>query len=205
LIRYELRPPFSLERLRERADGKIEVGFKKPLADGTMGMALTPVAFLRRLASLVPPPGAHDTSYFGVLAAHSKWRRRLVKPRRPDPELCRVHPGLATDEDAVSTLPGQDDGLEAEAGAEPPERNIRWADLLKRVFGVDVLKCPCGGTRKAKACVRDPEKARETLQELGLWKEPVQVAKARGPPQGEFFDRQSGCDGVDPPAADHAA
>ena len=131
--------------------------------------------------------------------------RRLVKPRRLEPERCRAHPGLAEEEAVVSTLPGQDEGLEAEAGAEPPERYIRWAELMRRVFAVDVLKCPCGGTRKVKACVRDPEKARETLQELGLWKEPVQVAKARAPPQGEFFDRHSSCDGVDPPAADDAA
>jgi hypothetical protein len=29
----------------------------------------------------------------------------------------------------------------------PRKRRLPWADLLKRVFGDDVLQCPCGGRR----------------------------------------------------------
>jgi len=65
-LRYVLRPPFALKRMRELPSGKIE---------------LAPMALLRRLASIVPPPGSHDTSYFGFLAAHSRRRRR--DDRRP--------------------------------------------------------------------------------------------------------------------------
>jgi hypothetical protein len=112
-----------------------------------------------------------------------------------------VHPGLTQDDEPASTLPVEVEAPEAAAAeSEGPERYISWAELMKRVHGLEVLKCPCGGTKKVKARVRDPQKARERLVELGLWKEPPRVAKARGPPQGEFFDRRSECDGVDPPA-----
>jgi hypothetical protein len=34
----------------------------------------------------------------------------------------------------------------------PPRKpRLPWADLLKRVFGDDVLQCPCGGRRKVVA------------------------------------------------------
>jgi hypothetical protein len=72
---------------------------KRPLGNGVATIELTPMALLRRLASIVPPSGSHDTSYFGVFAAHSKWRRQLARPRRKDPEDCQTHPRLrsATD------------------------------------------------------------------------------------------------------------
>jgi hypothetical protein len=94
LLRYVLRPPFALERMRQLPSGKIELGLKRPLGNGLATIELTPMALLRRLASIVPPPGNRDTSYFGVFAAHSKWRRQLVRPRRKDPEDCQTHPGL---------------------------------------------------------------------------------------------------------------
>ena len=94
LLRYVLRPPFALERMRQLPSGKIELGLKRPLGNGLATIELTPMALLRRLASIVPPPGNHDTSYFGVFAAHSKWRRQLVRPRRKDPEDCQTHPWL---------------------------------------------------------------------------------------------------------------
>jgi hypothetical protein len=51
LIRYVLRPPLSLERLKELPNGNIEVGFKRAHANGTTGIELKPMALMRRLAS----------------------------------------------------------------------------------------------------------------------------------------------------------
>jgi hypothetical protein len=67
---------------------------------------------------------------------------------------------------------------------------MRWAleqdDDVQRV--VDVLRCPCGGTRVVTVFVDDPNVLREVLGKLGLPREAPAVAKARGPPQQEFFD-----------------
>jgi hypothetical protein len=50
-----------------------------------------------------------------------------------------------------------------------------------------------------------PEKILEGLEKLGLWSKAPPLAKARRPPQEEFFERPSDADGVDPPPPDFAA
>jgi len=178
--------------------------FKHPLADGTAALELEPLALLRRLASLVPPPGSHDTAYFGIFAAHSADRRRFVRAKRVDPEECRGHAGLDEHEEEISTIPASVDP-DPEAAAEAiPEHYVRWADLLRKVFDIDVLACPCGGRRKVVDLVSEPEEIRKTLDRLGLKTEPLEPSKARLPPQDEMFHPRSLCDGVDPPAPDDA-
>ena len=70
-----------------------------------------------RLASLIPRPRANLIRYHGVFAPNSKWRAAVVQQ-----------------------------AVKAEAvGVEPRPRGrhwIAWSDLLRRVFEIDVLKCP---------------------------------------------------------------
>ena len=52
-----------------------------------------------------------------------------------------------------------------------PQRPVRWrwADLLDRVFAVDVLACPrCGGRMRIFATIDDPPVVRRILAHLGL-------------------------------------
>lgn len=61
-----------------------------------------------------------------------------------------------------------------------------WAELLKRVFLVDVLTCPrCGGERKVLAAIHDPAAIRKVLEALGLPFEVPVLAAARPPPPGQ--------------------
>jgi hypothetical protein len=54
-------------------------------------------------------------------------------------------------------------------------RRLAWADLLRRVFAVDVLECPrCGGRMRPLATIHPPEATRGILECLGL--------PARAPP-----------------------
>jgi hypothetical protein len=54
-------------------------------------------------------------------------------------------------------------------------RRLAWADLLRRVFAVDVLECPrCGGRMRPLATIHPPEATRAILQCVGL--------PARAPP-----------------------
>jgi hypothetical protein len=57
LARYGARPPFALERFGRRADGSITYRIKK-LAHGAREKVrvMTPLEFLARLATLIPPP-----------------------------------------------------------------------------------------------------------------------------------------------------
>ena len=132
-----------------------------------------------------------------------------MRPARKEAELCRSHPGCEPGREQVTTLPDQIDPLfgreEQLGGEEPQEAYIPWAKLMKRVHRIDVLKCPCGGTRKVKSYVTDPEKIREGLEKLGLRGEAPKIAKARRPAQEEIFDRTPDSDGLDPPSPDYAA
>jgi hypothetical protein len=72
-----------------------------------------------------------------------------------------------------------------------PPRRYPWADLLRRVFGTEVLICPrCGGRRKVLAAIHDPESIRKVLGAMGLSAEVPVFLPARSPPrQGELeFD-----------------
>jgi len=57
---------------------------KRPSPTGQTHLVFAPVAFLRRLAALVPPPRANLVRYFGVFAPKARVRPRVV-PALPPP------------------------------------------------------------------------------------------------------------------------
>ncbi len=61
-----------------------------------------------------------------------------------------------------------------------------WADLLRRVFEVDVLVCPCGGRRRMTAMITQPPTIRRILSHLGLQTTGPSLAPARPPPEPVF-------------------
>jgi len=82
-----------------------------------------------------------------------------------------VGPGAAADVSAA-TAPGREpaspQSADPPASAAPPRR-WRWAELLQRVFAVDVLACPnCGGRMRLIATIEDPRVVRRILTHLGL-------------------------------------
>ena len=62
-------------------------------------------------------------------------------------------------------------------------RRLPWAELLRRVFADDILRCACGGARIITAFVADGPAARAALDALGLESQPAALAPARAPPQ----------------------
>ena len=61
-------------------------------------------------------------------------------------------------------------------------RYIAWADLLKRVYDLDSLRCcRCGGRLKFISVIMDLAVARKILESLGQPFEPPTVARARAP------------------------
>ena len=58
------------------------------------------------------------------------------------------------------------------APSKPPpvrQRNYTWAELMKRVFLVDVLQCErCRGPMKIIAAIHPPDATRKILEHLGL-------------------------------------
>jgi len=161
LGRYVCRPPFADDQLSETNDGRVAVELKRPRANGATHAFMTPVAFLRRLTSLIPPAGMNLTRYFGILAPASKHRSKVV----PQPEV-------ELDISSATAEPVQ-----------PPRRDgLDWASLLRRVYEVDALACACGGRIRIIAVIESPAVIRRILNHLGLPSEPAIIAPARGPP-----------------------
>jgi len=72
--------------------------------------------------------------------------------------------------------------------AKPPPsgtrcRYIKWADLSRLTFGLNVDQCPaCGGRMKLRALVQDPESIERFLRHQNLWSPPKGLSPAPAPP-----------------------
>ena len=63
----------------------------------------------------------------------------------------------------------------------PVGSRIEWAQLLRRIYLVDVLACPCGGRRAIVADISDSEVVVAILAHLGLPPFAPPIARARSP------------------------
>src|SRR5438094_7398002 len=184
LCRYLLRPPIAQERLALRSDGTVLVTLKTPWRDGTTHLCFEPVTLLERLAALTPRPRINVVLYHGVLAPRARWRAAAVAYGRAEapatsndaaliagPAGPAAGPSAAADVSAATAPepePASPQPSDPAAGAAPPRR-WRWAELLQRVFAVDVLACPsCGGRMRLIATIEDPRVVRRILTHLGL-------------------------------------
>ena len=63
-------------------------------------------------------------------------------------------------------------------------RRYPWAELLRRVFDVEVLVCPhCGGARRLLAAITAPASIERVLRAKGLPRETSDVAQAKVAPR----------------------
>jgi len=97
---------------------------KRASPTGETHLVLPPVAFLRRLAALLPPPRAHLVRYFGVFAPNARVRPRVVPAPPP--------PAAPTEAASCPVAPEP-------VRPRRPRHPIPWAELLKRTFQTDVL------------------------------------------------------------------
>jgi Putative transposase/Transposase zinc-binding domain len=155
LIRYTARGAVSLERLAQDANGDLVYTFTHPWSDGTPGIRLSPVELLEKLAALVPLPRVHLVRYGGCLAPHSHLRGAIIPTTRQQ--------GLEEQEDRTASP------------------RWSWAWLLKRVFALDMARCPwCQwGTLRIIAAITHGEVIRKILQHLKLSADPPPIAPAR--------------------------
>ena len=181
LLCYVLRPPVVPARVRWRDDGMVELSLSRPWSNGTRCFLFTPLAFIGRLVPLIPAPGTHDVRYHGVFAPNARWRREVVAMAP-----CRTAPS-----DSSSSCDRGGGSAETEAGTGPragrTSRRIPWSELLKRTFGLELLRCArCGGKRQILAVITDLEAARSILKHLGLPQTPPSPPQQRAPPQAEM-------------------
>ena len=149
LCRYITRPALSHKRLRRTPDGEVVLQLKTPYRDGTTHLVMTPLEFLQRLAALVPRPRLHLIRFHGMLAPNAALRSQIV-PGEADP------------------VPNTADG-DGDRSAASTRARMSWAQLLKRVFAIDITACPqCGGTLTLLAAIEDPTVIIKILTHRGL-------------------------------------
>ena len=210
LCRYMARPPVATDRLSRLADGRLLYRLKHRWRDGTSHIVFEPRELLEKLAALVPPPRFHMARYHGVLGPCASARPRVVPvAQEPAPptvlEAATTHVGChASDHGggSPSRQPVHGDHAEFAARSAPsagtelrtPDsasesapiaslvraRRLAWADLMRRVFALDVLECPgCGGRMRILAAIHPPEAAQAILACLGLPERAPPIAPAR--------------------------
>ena len=164
LCRYITRPALSNKRLSLTPDGRVVHELRAPFRDGTTHFIFEPLAFIERLAALIPPPRLHQLTYHGVLASASSWRSDIV----PAPPSRRRSP--------------------CGGGGVLSLHRYSFAELMKRVFRIDALLCKtCGSERRWIAAITNADSIAKILEHLELPSERVQAAPPRAPPQLELW------------------
>ena len=121
----------------------------------------------------MPAPRGHLVRYHGVLAPGARSRALVVRDRTADeqPPASRLGPASVP----CPATPRPDASI-----GELRERRLTWAELMHRVFAVDVLECPrCGGRRELIAVITDPAVIVAFLDSLGVPSRASPMAPAR--------------------------
>jgi hypothetical protein len=191
LCRYAVRPPIVHERMSLTTSGRVLYEFKRPWRDGSTHVVLDPLTLLERLAALIPAPRKKLLTHHGVFAPAFLLRDSVVPPPPVDedavpaepPREQREPPHACAHPPTSPSSPPLTPALTAGKQRPKPRPRFPWADLLRRVYLLDVLTCPnCKGGRRLLAFITDPAAISKILAHLGLPTEPPSVAPARPPP-----------------------
>jgi hypothetical protein len=188
LVRYVARPAVATERLSLLPDGRVLYALKNRWRDGTTHVAFEPVDFVARLAALVPPPRFHLVRYSGILAPAARFRAQVV-PEGPGPtQPVASHPGCPARGSRDAAAPPGPDRAPTKRNR-PRPRNYSWAELMRRVFLVDVLECAdCHGRMRILAAIHSPEAIRAILECLGLPSRAPPIAAAATDPETDGIE-----------------
>ena len=172
LCRYAGRPPVASERLSRLSGGRLLYRLKRRWRDGTTHLIFEALELVEKLAALVPPPRFNLVRYYVEFPPSAAWRD-LVIPESETAEAV-THANCP-----ARKQPFMDDAARAgeKRGCRP--RNYSWAELMRRVFSADVLKCDrCGGRMRIIAAITPPEAIRKILDCLGLPSRPPPLVSA---------------------------
>jgi hypothetical protein len=185
------RPAIASERLSLSAQGQVVYALRSPWRDGTTHFVFDPLTFIERLAALVPRPREHQLTYHGVLAPASSWRDWIVPTPEPAAEQSEGSvrqssvPSTQAPAERCAHQVSAPDAVPSPIASSP--HRYRWAELMRRVSSIDVLRCEhCGERRRLIALITNLIVARRILAHLGLDCEPPPIANARPPPQASF-------------------
>jgi hypothetical protein len=135
-------------------------------------MIFEPLELVEKLATLVPPPRFNLVRYHGILAPSAAWRPHVI----PESDISDppTHSNCSARKQLLSPYAGNP---QKNCACRP--RNYSWAELMKRVFSLDVLECSrCGGRMRILCAIHPPAAIRKILDCLGLPSRPPPIAPA---------------------------
>jgi Putative transposase len=163
LCRYAARPAVATERLSNLPDGRVLYRLKRPWRNGTTAVIFEPQDFLAKLAALVPAPRVHLVRFHGILGPAAAWRPLIIPTTTIEFAPAEGHPAPSRESVDAAAV----ECTEQESGV--GRHNYSWAQLMKRVFAIDVLQCDrCGGVMRIIAAIHPPDNTRKILDCLGL-------------------------------------
>ena len=135
----------------------------EPLLSHSKGESLDIFEFIARVLTQIPEPRKHGVHYFGLYASRS----RVFRKKR----------GIT-----LHSLGDIDNSRsKAETELSPKKRAAlrkSWAQLIKRVYQVDPLKCQCGGTLRVIGFITEHKVIRKILDHLNK-----RNGRSRAPPK----------------------
>jgi hypothetical protein len=160
LCRYFARPAIPSERLTQLPDGRVEFRLKRVWKGGVRALVYEPKALIARLVALIPLPGTHMRRFYGIFAPRHKLRSRVV-PLPPSPEQ--------TGRPVAPKRPA----------------SMLWAELLKRTFNINALRCPrCAGLLWLVSVIRSPSAIQAIVAAVHLADARAAEQRPGTPPRG---------------------
>ena len=165
LVRYMMRSPVSLARLRFTRGAKEVVYARKGGHDATEpgeDDRVDAEEFVARVLVQIPDPRRHVVRYYGAYSNRARGQRRKAESR----------------------LEGNGSGEAEEPVPPPPERAAlrrRWANLIRRVYEVDPLVCPrCGAEMRVIGFITETKVITRILDHI---RKRDRVSRSPPPPQ----------------------
>jgi hypothetical protein len=161
LARYCARHPVALSRLSyQPAAGRVTYHSDKTSGPTAGAETLDVLDFLARVVSHIPNKGQVLQRYYGWYANRTRGRRRQAGAQERAPLLA-----------AVDVVPPA-----------PADVRRRWAELLRRIFELDPLRCPrCGDAMRIVGFLTAPPVIDRILSHLR--RSPSRSRRPRAPPR----------------------
>ena len=122
------------------------------------------IQFIEKLVAITPASRQHLVRWGGVFASASPHRKKIVL----NPEAKK---GFNFEKKEKKEKKEKND-------SPSPIKASNWARMLSRVFGIDVLKCECGGELKPVSAILKGDEVKRYLRHLGLDADPPKIEEA---------------------------